>query len=90
MKIGKHAVRRYKSRIGCRTASRKRICNLINKEIENNTIRKQSFKHTGQYRIHTKKFTAVCEKGMVVTILYPDEHPQSRCYDELQMHERDA
>lgn len=71
MKIGTHAIRRYKKRIGCRTASKKRICSLINKEIEKNTIRKDYNKITGQYRIQTASFIAVCERGMVVTILYP-------------------
>lgn len=76
MKIGVHAVRRYKRRIGCRTASKKRICDLINKEIEKNTVRKIYNKVTGQYRIETSKFIAVCEKGMVVTILPLTEQEQ--------------
>jgi hypothetical protein len=76
MKIGVHAVRRYKQRIGCRTASRKRICSLINKEIEKNTVRKIYNKLTGQYRIETSKFIAVCEKGMVVTIIPTAEQEQ--------------
>jgi hypothetical protein len=76
MKIGVHAVRRYKKRIGCRTASKKRICDLINKEIERNTVRKMYNKMTGQYRITTSKFIAVCEKGMVVTILPLEEQEQ--------------
>lgn len=77
MKIGVHAVRRYKKRIGCRTASKKRICHLINKEIEKNTIRRKYNKETGQYRIETPKFTAVCDKGKVVTILFPTEQRQT-------------
>jgi hypothetical protein len=72
MKVGVHAVRRYKQRIGLRTASKKRICTLINKEIEKNTVRKVYNQLTGQYRIETSKFIAVCEKGMVVTILPVD------------------
>jgi hypothetical protein len=69
MRIGVHAVRRYKRRIGCRTASKRRICDLINKEIGKNTVRKIHNKATGQYRIETSKFVAVCEKGMVITII---------------------
>ena len=76
MKVGMHAVRRYKKRIGCRTASRKRICQLINREIERNMIRKTYNKTTGQYRIETSKFVAVCEKGMVITILPLDNEEQ--------------
>jgi hypothetical protein len=71
MKVGVHAVRRYKSRIGCRTSSRKRIVSIIKKEIEKNTQRRIYNHETGQYRIETPKFVAVCEKGMVVTILPP-------------------
>ena len=71
MKIGIHAIRRYKTRIGYRTASKKRICSLINKEIEKNTVRKVYNNVTGQYKIETLKFVAICERGMVVTILPP-------------------
>jgi hypothetical protein len=73
MKIGKHAIRRYKSRIGKRTASKDRIEKDIKKHIETATIKTVYNKDTGQYRIWTPKFIAVCEKGMVVTILPPNE-----------------
>lgn len=71
MKIGQHAIRRYKSRIGGRTASRKRIESIIKKEIENNLKRRTYNPKTGQYRLETGKFIAVCERGMVLTILPP-------------------
>jgi hypothetical protein len=74
MKIGKHAIRRYKKRIGKRTATRERIEKDIKKHIETSTIKKVYYKETGQYRIWTPKFIAVCEKGMVVTILPPNEN----------------
>jgi hypothetical protein len=73
MRIGKHAVRRYKQRIGKRTSSKERIEKDIKKHIETATIKKVYNKDTGQYRIWTPKFIAVCEKGMVVTILPPNE-----------------
>lgn len=73
MKIGRHAVRRYKQRIGKRTSSKERIEKDIKKHIETATIKKVFYKETGQYRIWTPKFIAVCEKGMVVTILPPNE-----------------
>lgn len=73
MKIGKHAVRRYKSRIGGRTSSKKRICTQIKKEIERNTVRKIYNDLTGQYRIETTRFVAVCDKGTVITILPPPQ-----------------
>lgn len=76
MKVGQHAIRRYKSRIGGRTASRRRIIDSINKEIDKNTLRKVYNNKTGQYRIETMKFTAVCEKGKIVTILPPASQQQ--------------
>lgn len=85
MKVGQHAVRRYKSRIGNRTASKQRICTLINKEIQRNTLRKVHNKITGQYRIETTKFVAVCERGMVVTILPPLSAKVDSNGEELQM-----
>lgn len=74
MKIGKHAVRRYKQRIGKRTSSRERIIKDIQKQIENFELDRSYNQATGQYRIRTPKFTAVCEKGMIVTILPPNEN----------------
>jgi hypothetical protein len=71
MKVGVHAIRRYKSRIGGRTSSKQRIVSIIKKEIEKNAMRKTYNQVTGQYRIETPKFIAVCEKGLVVTILPP-------------------
>lgn len=86
MKIGQHAVRRYKKRIGNRTASKQRICTLINKEIQNNTKRRVHNKATGQYRIETSKFVAVCERGMVVTILPLSAAKVESHGKKLQMH----
>lgn len=73
MKIGKHAIRRYKQRIGKRTSSKERIERDIKRYIETATLKTVYYKTTGQYRIWTPKFIAVCEKGMVVTILPPNE-----------------
>ncbi|MDK2600580.1 hypothetical protein QO179_24105 [Bacillus stercoris] len=72
MIIKKHAVNRFKKRIGHRTASRKRICHIINKEIEKNLIRKVYYNDSDKYKIETPKFTAVCHKRYVITILNPN------------------
>lgn len=69
MKIRKHAVRRYKQRIGSKSASKRRIVDKINKEIENNTLRKIFNKKTSYYRIETTNFIAICKKNAVITIL---------------------
>lgn len=71
MNIRQHAVRRYKRRIGDRTASRERIIRKINREIEKNTVKKSFNENTGQYRIYTTQFVAVCKKNTVITILPP-------------------
>lgn len=76
MKVGKHAIRRYKQRIGRRTASKERIIKDIKNQIENHCMKKIYNHLTGQYRVETPKFVAVCEKGMVVTIL-PNEQQLS-------------
>lgn len=73
MKIGRHAIRRYKSRIGGRTSSKQRIEKDIKNQIKNHCMKKIYNHATGQYRVVTPKFIAVCEKGMVVTILPPSE-----------------
>jgi pyruvate-formate lyase len=71
MNIKQHAVRRYKKRIGDRTASKKRIISKINKEIEKNTFKKEKISIDGHYRIYTPHFVAVCKKNTVITILRP-------------------
>lgn len=73
MNIKQHAVRRYKKRIGDRTASKQRIIKKINKEIEKNTVKREFNDNTGQYRIYTRQFVAVCRKNTVITILPPKE-----------------
>jgi hypothetical protein len=88
--IKKHAIRRYKKRIGLRNASKKRIENKIRSEIKNNRIRTVQFDDPATYRIDTKTFSAVCVKRTIVTITLPPHHEQSRCYRELQVQERDA
>lgn len=77
MKVGKHAIRRYKQRIGRRTASRERIIKDIKNQIQNHCTKKIYNDFTGQYRVETSKFVAVCEKGTVVTILPINEQQLS-------------
>lgn len=69
MIIGKHAVRRYKKRIGKKHASRKRIEKEIKSQIERYTIHRYTVNSSGQYRIETPKFVAVCYKNTVITIM---------------------
>ena len=69
MVIEKHAVRRYKKRIGKKHASRKRIERDINNQIENHAIHRYTVNDSGQYRIETPKFVAVCHKNTVITIM---------------------
>ena len=71
MTITEHAIRRYKQRIGKRTAARKRIIARINRDLKNDVwIRKASHKEDvdGAYILVTSKYQAVCIKSHVVTI----------------------
>lgn len=90
MKICNHAIRRYKQRLGGRTASKKRIVRKIHREIETNTIRK--YMRNNHLFIETTNFTAVCYKGTIITILLPEDkyEPRSDEDDLLQMYSRDA
>jgi single-stranded DNA-specific DHH superfamily exonuclease len=69
MIVGKHAVRRYKKRIGKKNASRKRIVRDIQKQVMNHAINRYTINDSGQYRIETPKFIAVCHKNTIITIL---------------------
>jgi hypothetical protein len=68
MRVCKHAVKRYKQRVGNRTSSRDKVISLINKEIENRTMNRWKTKSNHVY-IETTKFVAVCYHDMVITIL---------------------
>lgn len=68
MIIGRHAIKRYKRRIGKKHANRRRIVDDINYYIENYSTCKYKANGDGYYKIETPKFTAVCFKNTVVTL----------------------
>lgn len=68
MTITAHAIRRYKQRIGKRTASRRRIITQINRDLERDVQYRKPSKVRGHYILVTSKYQAVCFKQKVVTI----------------------
>jgi hypothetical protein len=68
MRVCKHAVKRYKQRVGNRTSSREKIVKLIKSEIEKHTVNRWKTR-TNHVYIETTKFVAVCYHDMVITIL---------------------
>lgn len=90
MKVCMHAIRRYKKRLGSKTASKQRITRKIQTAIRSHS--KRRYIHKNHLYVETPTFTAVCYKGMVITILLPEEKYNPKEYqDELsQMHDRDA
>ncbi|MES9681689.1 hypothetical protein ABWK22_01990 [Gottfriedia acidiceleris] len=68
MTITEHAVRRYKQRIGKRTASKKRIVTQINRDLSRDVIYRRKSKVKDHYILVTSKYQAVCYKSRVVTI----------------------
>ena len=90
MRVCTHAVRRYKRRLGGRTASKQRIVKKIQNAIHSHA--KRRYVKGNHLYVETPTFTAVCYKGMVITILLPEEKYNPKEYrDEFtQMHDRDA
>lgn len=68
MTITDHALRRYKQRIGKRTASRKRIVTQINRDLTRDVIYRKPSRVKDHYILVTSKYQAVCYKSRVVTI----------------------
>lgn len=68
MTISDHAVRRYKQRIGKRTASKRRIVAQINRDLLNDVKYRKKSKVENHYILVTSKYRAVCCKNRVVTI----------------------
>ncbi|MGM9924798.1 MAG: hypothetical protein ACI35R_11180 [Bacillus sp. (in: firmicutes)] len=71
MTITDHAIRRYKQRVGKRTAARKRIIARIHQDLKNDVwFRKACNKEDvyGAYILVTSKYQAVCIKNYVITI----------------------
>lgn len=70
MYIWDHAVRRYKLRIGKRTASKKRIIAQIKRDLKHDVQKKKPSKVKEHYILVTSKYQAVCYKNQVITIKY--------------------
>lgn len=68
MTITGHAIRRYKQRIGKRTASKKRIVTQINRDLSRDVQHRRPSKVKDHYILVTSKYQAVCYKSRVVTI----------------------
>lgn len=71
MIIKQHAIRRYRKRAGARRMSKERVVRDIQQQIKHHAKSRKYNKDTGQYRVVTPKFIAVCERNTVITILYP-------------------
>lgn len=68
MTITAHAIRRYKQRIGKRTASRRRIISQINRDLHSGVVKRKRSKVKDHYILVTSKYQAVCYRSRVITI----------------------
>lgn len=68
MLITDHAIRRYKQRVGKRTASKRRIFTRINKDLEQDVQERRPSKVPNCYILITSKYKAVCHGKKVLTI----------------------
>lgn len=82
MYIWDHAVRRYKQRVGKRTASKRRVRNQIKHDLKVDVVTRKPSKVKGHYIVVTSKYQAVCYKNQVVTIKHL-EHDASN-YDYFE------
>ncbi|MFE7821384.1 hypothetical protein COJ01_17620 [Priestia megaterium] len=82
MTITRHAVRRYKGRIGKKTASRKRIITQINRDLQRDVRYRKPSKVKDHYILVTSKYQAVCYKSRVVTIYRLNEDATNYKYNE--------
>lgn len=86
MTITTHAIRRYKQRIGKRTASRRRIITQINRDLQRDVQYRKPSKIKNHYILVTSKYQAVCYKSRVLTITSLSEDVTSySCYEEEEM-----
>lgn len=83
MTITTHAIRRYKQRVGKRTASRRRIIAQINRDLQRDVQYRKPSKIKDHYIIVTSRYQAVCFKSRVVTITsLSDDVSNYSCYEE--------
>lgn len=73
MTITEHAYRRYKRRLGRRTASKKRIITQINRDLARDVLYRKPSKIKNHYILVTSKYQAVCCRSRVVTIMSLNE-----------------
>lgn len=86
MTITTHAIRRYKQRIGRRTASRRRIVTQINRDLQRDVQYRKQSKIKDHYILVTSKYQAVCYKSKVVTITsLSDDATSYSCHEEEEM-----
>ncbi|AFQ30367.1 hypothetical protein P4493_10095 [Bacillus thuringiensis] len=90
MTITEHAVRRYKQRVGKRTASKKRVVMQINRDLARDVKYKKKSKVKDHYILVTSRYQAVCYKHRVVTITGLNEDASnfkqtSSCDEELSL-----
>lgn len=81
MQISTHAIRRYKQRVGCKRSSKEKAIQQIKSEIHKNTI--GTDRRNNHLYIYTKKFTAVVQNNMIITIL-PVEPIKRHIVQEVQ------
>lgn len=82
MTITDHALRRYKQRIGRRTASKKRIIAQINRDLKKDVRCRKPSRVKGQYILVTSKYQAICYKSRVVTIISLSEDASNYKYND--------
>ena len=68
MFVTDHAIRRYKQRVGKKTASKRRIFTQINRDLERDIQDKRTSEVPKHYILITSKYQAVCYKNIVITI----------------------
>lgn len=76
MQVKQHAIRRYRKRTGRKRLSKDKVVRDIQNQIKRHAIRRVYNKDTGQYRVVTPKFVAVCDRNWVITILDPPSNIQ--------------
>ncbi len=83
MLVTNHAIRRYKQRIGRRTASKRRIFTQIIKDLERDVQDHLNLPTSKHYILVTSKYKAVCYKNRVITIYLLDEAHEDFYEEEL-------
>lgn len=84
MYVTKHAVKRYKQRVGKKSASHKRIVRTIQSQVKNANLGQSHEYYGGKYCIYTDKFIAGCIHNTVCTILsYHHEDPRDHTFDDF-------